>query len=183
MLSFLLLIIGFFICDQVQSQDLSCKFLVNTIDEYTGKIHQETENVYFFSFSPKAQKRNNLDEDFLKVEGQVIRKDDDLSLLLTFVFRTKDAEDGYGSIAAGTALQLYDLKSKKIELKTEKGAQIVKTNQAVMYKCNFTISNKDIKALKTFEIDAISLNFTKGYQRFDVYYLDFLSDHLNCIFP
>ncbi len=38
-----------------------------------------------------------------------------------------------------------------------------------------------LKKLKNFEIDTVLLNWSKGFQVYDVFYLDFLKDQIWCI--
>jgi len=160
---------------------VECGWSYILTDEFSGKEKKALLPRSLFGYTPEAQRRFFLEQDYLECEGYLIESDKKIALHLTFSYQDKEAEKQVGTIAAGATITINPLKGKSLTFTSFKGAVLEKKEGLTIYECSYAIPKSAIKTLKNFEISTILVNWTKGFQTYEVYYLDFLSEQLGCL--
>jgi hypothetical protein len=75
---------------------------------------------------------------------------------------------------------LRTMEGKEYYLMTYPGAAPQTVDNTTYYQCSFAINKSDLKHLQKAEIDLVKISFQKGFQSYDVFYLDFLIDQFPC---
>lgn len=163
--------------DEVQN----CAFAFNKVDEFTGLQKRGLHPRLFFTYTPEGYQKFIKDGDFIRCEGFLsAQSEGSMALNIQLYIYSKVAQEKFGSIKPNSSLVLNSLDGKKFYLVTYKGAQPQIVGNSTIYTCSFAINDRDLKQLKNIEIDQATLSFTKGFQRYEVFYLDFLMDQFPC---
>jgi hypothetical protein len=179
----ILLLTAFALCgqDNKAAAAVECAWSYILTDEFSGKEKRALLPRRFFGYTPEAQRRFFLEQDYLECEGYLIESDGKVVLHLRFTYQDKEAEKQVGTISPGATITLSSLKGKLLTFTTFKGAEVEKKGDLTIYESSYAIPKSAIKTLKNFEINTILVNWSKGIQTYEVYYVDFLSEQLRCL--
>jgi hypothetical protein len=158
-----------------------CEWSYIVRDEFSGKEKKALKAKSFFGYTPEAQRRFFAEKDYLECEGFLVQSEDKVALHLLLTFQDKEADTQIGSILPNATLTFNSIKGKQLTIKTYKGAAAQKKGDLTVYECSYPLTKSALKKLKNFEIDTVLLNWSKGFQVYDVFYLDFLKDQICCI--
>ncbi len=158
-----------------------CSLQENLVDEFSGKRKRALQARWFFSFTPEAYQKFFTEDDFLHCQGYLAEREGQLSLQLIINIQDQTAKQSFGTLLPQSKIIIYPMRGNSIPLQTYKGAELIETADQTTYKCSYPISKKQLKALKKVEIDQIRINWSQGFQTYEVYYLDFLLDQFACL--
>lgn len=134
----------------------------------------------FFSYTPEKYADYFKQTAFLSCKGALAKEEDALFLYLRIQIGTPLGAKAYGALAANSALYLKQLNGTNIVLRTPDGASAQSDDQKTVYQVRYRLERSDVRALSESEIDQIRINWSVGYEAYDVYYVDFLWDQFDC---
>lgn len=158
----------------------NCALAYDVIDEFSGKRKRALKPRAFFGFTPESYEKFFPDQDFLQCEGHLVESDGQLALRLRIIIQDKSAKKQFGTIEPGAQVFIRPMKSSTLALSSYAGATVSEENDKTVYDCSFALDKSALKVLKNDEIDTIRIIWSKGYQTYQVYYLDFLRDQFSC---
>jgi len=172
-----------FFCFSLSAQipnSISCEWERNLRDEFSGKEKKQLKPRKFFGYSPEGTERFFVGQEYLECWAALVKVEEKYSLNLSIIIQDIEIAEQMGQMPSGSSLELRSIKGKTLYLKTFAGAEAEQKDKKTRYNCSFFISKTSFKKLKNFEIDAVKINWSKAYQVYTVYYLDFLIDQIRC---
>jgi hypothetical protein len=158
-----------------------CSMDFDMIDEFSGKRKRGLKARWFFSFTPESYQKFFPEDDYLRCEGYLVEREGELSLHLRIIIQDKTAKKTFGALEPQSKIFLYPMRGNPIALSTFQGAKVLEEPHQTIYECSYPIKKSRLKELKKIEIDRIRINWSKGFQTYEVYYLDFLLDQFACL--
>lgn len=134
----------------------------------------------FFSYTPEKYTEYFKQTAFLNAEGALAKEEDKMYLHLKIRIGTPLGAKAYGALAANSALYIKQLNGTNILLRTPDGASAQSDDEETIYQVRYLLERSDLRALKESEIDLVRINWSVGYEAYDVYYVDFLWDQFHC---
>lgn len=159
----------------------NCKFAFDIVDEFTGVQKKGLAPRPFFNYTPDEYRKFIKEGDFIRCEGFLSQSSSgNMALNINLYVASSEAKYKFGAIKPNSAMVLHPMKGKEFFLMTYKGAQPQVVDNTTFYQCSFAINKSDLKNLKKTEIDQVKITFEKGFQAYDVFYLDFMIDQFPC---
>lgn len=163
------------------SELANCGFGFDHVDEFTGVRKRGLKPRLLFAYTPEQYRQFIPEGDFIRGEGFLSQSSSgSMALNLDVYIASPVAQQKFGAIPPNASLLLRTIDGKEYYLVTYQGAEPRIVDQTTQYQCSFAISKRDLKALRTAEIDQVRLRFAQGAQTYEVYYLDFLRDQFPC---
>lgn len=158
-----------------------CAFAFDHIDEFTGTRKRGLAPRLFFTYTPKQYRQFLKTGDFIRCDGYLSQSSEGgMALNVTLSIASPAAKDKFGDLPPNSNMTLKTMQGKEFFLKSYKGAKATVVGNTTVYECSFLITKSDTKHLATAEVDQVRLRFTKGFQVYEVYYLDFLREQFLC---
>lgn len=162
-------------------QQENCTFAFDIIDEFTGVQKRGLAPRPFFSYTPEEYRKFIKEGDFIRCEGFLSQSSGgNMALNINLYVASREAKHKFGAIKPNSALVLRSMNGKDFFLMTYKGAEPQVVDNMTYYQCSFAINKPDLKHLQKTEIDQVKISFQKGFQSYDVFYLDFIIDQFPC---
>lgn len=159
----------------------NCRFAFDVIDEFTGIQKRGLEARSFFAYTPDEYRKFIKEDDFIRCEGFLSQSSEGgMALNINLFVASREAKQKFGSIKQNSAMILRTMTGKEYFLMTYPGAEPKVVDNVTYYQCSFAIDKNDLKNLQKAEIDQVKISFQKGFQSYDVFYLDFLIDQFPC---
>lgn len=159
----------------------NCQFAFDVIDEFTGVQKRGLDSRLFFAYTPDEYRKFIKKNDFIRCEGFLSQSSEgSMALNINLSIASREGKQKFGPIKANSAMVLRTMEGKEYYLMTYPGAAPQVIDNQTHYQCSFAINKSDLKHLKKAEIDQVKISFQKGFQTYDVFYLDFLIDQFPC---
>jgi hypothetical protein len=159
----------------------NCRFAFDVIDEFTGVQKKGLDTRLFFAYTPDKYRKFIKKNDFIRCEGFLSQSSEGgMALNIHLSIASREAKQKFGSIKANSAMVIRTMEGKEYYLMTYPGATPEVVDNSTHYQCSFAINKSDLKNLQKAEIDQVKISFQKGFQSYDVFYLDFLIDQFPC---
>lgn len=159
----------------------NCHFAFDVIDEFTGVQKKGLDARLFFAYTPDEYRKFIKENDFIRCEGFLSQSSEGgMALNINLYIASREAKQKFGAIKANSAMVLRTMEGKEYYLMTYPGAKPQVVDNTTYYQCSFAINKSDLKNLQKSEIDQVKISFQKGFQSYDVFYLDFLIDQFPC---
>jgi hypothetical protein len=161
----------------------SCEYSMNEVDAFTRKRKITTTSKFFFGYThPKLQEFLK-GENYLTCEGYMSQVGSLKSLNLKYTIDSPTAQDDYGNILEGSRLLISLLDGTVITLVSaeQDGGRIDRSKQQTIYKTFYIIDARSEKKLLKSEISEVRMVWTKGYENYDIFEVDFIINGLKCL--
>jgi hypothetical protein len=159
----------------------NCRFAFDVIDEFTGIQKKGLDARPFFAYTPDEYRKFIKKDDFIRCEGFLSQSSEGgMALNINLYIASKEAKQKFGAIKSNSTMVLRTMEGKEYYLMTYPGAAPQTVDNTTYYQCSFAINKSDLKHLQKAEIDLVKISFQKGFQSYDVFYLDFLIDQFPC---
>jgi hypothetical protein len=159
----------------------NCRFAFDVIDEFTGVQKRGLDARPFFAYTPDEYRKFIKKDDFIRCEGFLSQSSEGgMALNINLYVASREAKQKFGAIKANSAMVLRTMEGKEYYLMSYPGAEPQVVDNTTYYQCSFAINKSDLKNLQKAEIDQVKISFQKGFQSYDVFYLDFLRDQFPC---
>lgn len=174
-----------FLTGYAQKQDIRqkviCEWEYQSRDADSGREKKALKAEKFFSYCPDGMDRFFIGKEYFECLGALSVTGGKITLNLTMKYLDKDISEQVGKIDPGASIEISSIRGKTLILKTKQGAIAEIKAHYTIYHCSFELSEKQIKSLKNFETDSVMISWSKGFQRYTVYYLDFFINQFNCL--
>lgn len=159
----------------------NCEFAFNSVDEFTGVKKRGLHARPFFNYTPDEYRKFIPEGDFITCDGFLSQSSDgSMALNINLYIASSEAKHKFGGIKPNSAMSLRTMDGKEFSLMTYQGAEAQISDNTTYYQCSFAINKTDLKQLQKSEIDQAKISFQKGFQVYDVFYLDFIIDQFPC---
>lgn len=160
-----------------------CNIIFDGFDEDIEKYRKETDMSFFFSYTHPKLKPHFKDRNFIECKGSVAKIKGTYYLQLNLKLASKDASRNYGQIERNSLIRLQFINGEKHYLSNiyPDAGTIEKYTGNTIYKAVFPIDKDFVKLFKSTELDHIGIIWTTGYEQYEIYEVDFLMQHLNCL--
>ncbi len=163
--------------------DYNCEIVFDGYDNEIGSDRKEVKTQPFFSFSQEKMKPYFKTEDYLSCDANISKVGKKHYLTLKIRIRSKDADKTYGALRLNENIKLQLIDGRNVyghNINTDEG-QIESYTGHTLYTGIFLLSKSDIKELKNHYLDNIGIIWSSGYEEYDIYNVDFLTNQIKCL--
>lgn len=161
-----------------------CNIKIDEVDEFTGKRRRTTESELLFSFTRDEIRPYYKDREHTVCNANVTAMGGGIYVFsLEIAVASRMAEQEYGGILSSATLMVILLDGSTITMtnsRTDRGRYDA-VRDVHTFQGNYQIPPKQVKDLIENEIDKIRVVWEKGYDTYEVYEMDFLRNHLQCL--
>lgn len=152
--------------------------IVNTKSKRVDMVPQ-----YFFSFTHPEIKTFYKDKNFINTHAQLSKNNGALFLHLNIKLSSSTARDNYGFISTENTIFLKTIKGGQVELKCAQGSlgSSNHDDNNTIYAVSYQLDKSDIRKLAKYEIDKVGIEWSSGYEEYEVYEVDVLMHQLQCL--
>ena len=167
----------------VVPQPLECSYAVNEIDPFTGKRKVATQEEFFFGFTNEELLRFMEGKNFIECYAGITQVGSQKMLKVKMIIDSPYAQKQYGGIQEKGKMMIRLINGKVITLISTKGSigLLNKKEGKTEFDAYYIISDKDVKTLQKSEVNQIRFYWANGFEDYDVYEVDFLRNHLECL--
>jgi len=142
-----------------------------------------TDFEYLFGYTHEKMQSYFKDKEFLSCEGQMASFGVYNFLSLKIMIQSKRAQKSYGAIEKGSGMKITFINGEEVYLYNVRSSsgQIEEFTGNTIYEVSYAVSDKDLKKLSKHELDQIGIIWTTGFEPYDIYDVDFLMRHANCL--
>ncbi len=162
----------------------NCNIKIDEVDEFTGKRRTTTESELLFTYTREEIRPYYKDREHTVCHANVTAMSGGIYVFsLEIAIASRTAEQEYGGILSNANLMVVLLDGSTINMinnRTDRGKYDA-VRDVHTFQGNYQIPPKQVKDLIEGEIDKIRVVWEKGYDTYDVYEMDFLSNHLKCL--
>ncbi|MDZ7876973.1 MAG: hypothetical protein U5L45_04850 [Saprospiraceae bacterium] len=168
----------------MKSPPPECAIAYDGRDEFTGKNKRETVPTQLFAHTDEAMRKGLQDKEFITCDltGTKVESSRYTYLNMTFTILSKDIQRTLGFLDRGTPIIFVLVNGKKITMRTNKtdiGVVDIDKNTTT-YKAQLTAES--ITDLTESELDYVRVNWSSGYEDYEVYDVDVLKNLFNCLY-
>jgi hypothetical protein len=161
-----------------------CNIKIDEVDEFTGKRRRTTESEILFTYTRDEVKPYYKDKDHTVCNANVTSMSGGIYVFsLEIAIASRTAKQEYGGILSNATLMVVLLDGTTISMinsRTDRG-QYDAVRDVHTFQGNYQIPPKQVKDLIEGEIDKIRVVWEKGYDTYEIYEMDFLRNHLQCL--
>jgi len=161
-----------------------CNIKIDEVDEFTGKRRKTTESELLFTYTRDEIRPYYKDREHTVCNANVTAMGGGIYVFsLEIAIASRTAEQEYGGILSSATLMVVLLDGTTISMinnRTDRGKYDA-VRDVHTFQGNYQIPPKQVKDLVEGEIDKIRVVWEKGYDTYEVYEMDFLSNHLKCL--
>ncbi len=160
-----------------------CEIVFDGFDEAIGSERREVKTQPFFSFSQEKMKPYFKTDDYLKCSASISKVDKKYYLTLNIRIRSKDASKTYGMLRAqeNIKIQLIDGRSVYGTSINNDVGKIESYTGHTLYTGIFELDKGDVNELKSNYLDSIGIIWSSGYEEYEIYNVDFLTNQIECL--
>ena len=163
--------------------DQDCSYSMNEVDIFTKKKKVAVKNQFFFGYTHPKLEEFMRGEDYLTCYGFVQEVASIKTLNLKYIIDSPTAQDDYGSILEGSRILINLLDGSTVTLVSadNDGGKVDRTKKQTIYSTYFILDKKSLKKFRKSEISQVRMVWSKGFEDYEVYEVDFLINQLNCL--
>ncbi len=157
---------------------------VNTISQYVenGRIDTKKNDLFFYTSTDMKNYMNGREA----IKGQAFLSYSSGGYYffhLEISIGLANAEDVYGIIPNKSKLLITFLSGNSVTLRSaaQSNGTLDKATVRCSYNLLYPIGGLQLRSLVKEELDTIRVQWSTGVETYPIYYVDFFSDHLNCI--
>jgi hypothetical protein len=177
------LLFSLFTISNAQSVQPPCEIayereIVNTKSKRVDLVPQ-----YFFAFSHPEIKAFYKSNNFIKTYCQISKNNGLVLLNLNLNLASSVAKNEYGVISKESNLIIHLIKRGQVNLKCTNGS-LGRTNDLAnktTYALTYELDKNQVKKLKKYDIDRVELEWSSGYESYEVYEVDAVLNQINCM--
>ena len=161
-----------------------CNIAYEGKDEFTGKMKRETMPTRFFTHTDDIMRKALMDKDFITcdITGTKVESSRYTYLSMTFTILSKDIQRSLGFLDRGTPIIFVLVDGSKITLlanKTDIGVVDIDKGTTT-YRAQLTTDS--ITDITGSEIDYVRVNWSSGYEDYEIFDVDVLKNLFNCLY-
>ena len=152
-------------------------------DQFTNKKIAAARRGYFFQYTPEELRSHLKGGHYLDAYASVAHVGGNTILSLFTEIFSKGKQSGYGVLAKGASIRIKLTNGEVITLynaKHDAGRRNIAEHK-YYYTGRYTIDKDSIKRLRKHDIDTIRINWSVGYEDYEVFHVSVIRDQLNCL--
>lgn len=161
-----------------------CNIAVDETDEFTGQRRRTTATELLFTHTREEIRPYYKDREHTTCHANITAMGGGIYVLsIEIAIASRTAQQEYGGLLANGTLMVVLLDGSTITMnnnRTDRGLYDA-VRDVYVFKGNYQIPPKQVKDLQEGEADKIRVVWEQGYDTYDIYELDFLRNHLNCL--
>jgi hypothetical protein len=162
----------------------ACRLAYEGTDEYTGLQRMDVQKRLLFTHTDERLRLYLKDKDYLRCEGFLTSLAGGYRYLsLEFTFAYPNAREAYGFIEKGSYLVIKLMNGQAVYLQSGKMDQgsYDTEKELLTYRVHYPINQSVINTLRKGEVDNIRMYWSSGFEEYEVYYLNFFKDQIDCL--
>ncbi len=160
-----------------------CNVVFDGIDDFTKKTRKELKKAPLFAQTDDAFKNYFTDVDYISGEANLSLQDNNYFYLnLTFTIASDNTANSFGVLEKGTPITIRMMNGDMVILqtnRTDRGLPDSGHNKTV-YTAVCPLGSDAEKKLRTGEIDLMRVAWGNGFEDYDLYDLDLISNQFKC---
>ena len=162
---------------------IDCAVQSESYDPITKMNSSVLEKDFLFNYTPDNLKNYFKAKDYLICRAGVSRVGKSTRLNLELVFSSKDAARSYGFVPDESLVSIQMVTGKLLRLKTkgESRSSIEQYTGNILYKLEIELDKDAQDALERIPLDKIGVMWSSGFERYEVFEVDFFMKQLKCI--
>lgn len=160
-----------------------CNLLLNTRDEFSGQVRQETDKIILLRHTPAPLRPLYEGRQQVLLEAAATRLGDQINLNLQFTIQDANARRSFGTLARGSQIILRFIDGYTITLsnsRQDEGANDAEGN-AIIYRGQYALDKFQLKKIQGTALDKIRVNWSAGYEDYEVQRVDALQAIIRCM--
>lgn len=169
--------------DNDRKNHYDCEIVFDGYDSEIGSQRKEVKTQPFFSYTLDKMKPYFKTEDYLTCDANISKVDKKYFLTLKIRIKSKDAKKTYGILRANENIKIQMIDGRSIYGKSinEDNGVIESYTGNTLYTGIFQLSKDDINDLKKNYLDNLGIIWSSGYEEYNIYNVDFLTNQLECL--
>ena len=183
MLLVLLYLINFFISHPETNTQVPCEIAYEREIVNTNSKRVDLVPHYFFAFSHPELKSFYKSNNFIKAYCQVSKNNGLVMLNLNIHLASSVAKSEYGIIGKDSNLNIHLIKGGVLNLKCTNGSMGRANDKAnnTIYALTYELDKSEVKKLKKYDIDEVEIEWSSGFEKYEVYEVDAVLNQMNCM--
>lgn len=165
------------------SQPFGCVFETDTIDQGTGSVKRALTPSVLFTHTDPDLRPYFRDKDLITCIGRLSSIGPYVYLSIEFQIASSHSQSNFGSLQNGSLLRLKLMNGEYVSLynlKTNTG-RIDPYSGYTIFSGQYGLSKKEMKKLKSTELDKMRVMWSTGFEDYDVSHVDFLINQISCL--
>ncbi len=165
------------------SNDYVCRIVYNDYDETLSAQRKETASLHWFALTHPMMRPVLKEKDYLTAKAAVLSIGKEHFLSINISIGSKDADKAYGYVEKGSEMRVSFINGRNILLKSSNRAdgKVMTLQNQVNYNIVYKLKKDEIKSLLGKEVDKIGIMWSSGFEEYEVFQVDLLMNHLNCL--
>ncbi len=166
-----------------RAKPFDCTFTTDSVDVMSGRTRIETAPGILFTYTEKELRPYFKDKDLMKCLGRLSKLGPYIYLDIEFQIASSHSQSNFGSLQTGSLLRFQLMNEESVSLynvKTNTG-RIDAYSGHTIFTGQYALGKKELKALKKSGLNKMRVMWSTGFEDYDVYNLDFLINHINCL--
>jgi hypothetical protein len=153
------------------------------MDYRINEYRVETEYNELFSYTHSQLKPYFQEKHFMECYSSFAKLGETNYLYLKIFFNTSEAGNNYGSIIKGENLRITMMNGEKLFLESMSNSIPDKSEakNRIIYDGIFSVSNAELDAFKSIEIDKLGIIWSYGYEEYDIKNIELLKNQAHCL--
>lgn len=161
-----------------------CAIAFEGKDDFTGKMKRETSPTRFFTHTDDVMRKALADKDFITcdITGTKVESSRYTYLNLNFTILSKDIQRSLGFLDKGTPIIFVLVNGTKVTLRTTKtDIGVVDIDKGTTtYRAQLVAES--ITDMTGSELDYVRVNWSSGYEDYEIFDVDILKNLFNCLY-
>lgn len=165
------------------SEHYKCLFTLDTTDTVTGRRRIETQPSLIFTYTDPDLRPYFKDKDLITCRGRLSKIGPYIYLTIEFQIASSHSQSNFGSLQNGSLLRFRLLNGEYVtmhNIKSDRG-RIDPYSGHTIFSGQYALGKEEIKKLMKSGLDKMRVLWETGYEDYEVYYVDFLSNQLHCL--
>jgi len=160
-----------------------CEITFDGFDETLRKKKKEVKSDFFFGYSQKKMKPYFKNDDFIKCNAHLSKVGKKYYITMEFRVKSKDAKRTYGMLRANETIRFEMVDGKKVYCTSmvQDGGTLEAYTGNTLYTGIFEIDKDDLGILKDSYLDNVGVIWSSGYEKYNIYNVDFLKNQFQCL--
>jgi hypothetical protein len=165
------------------SAPFECTFRIDTIDLSTKTRKLELSPSLLFTHTDPDLRPYFKDKDLIMAYSRLSKIGPYIYLTIDFHIASSHSQNNFGSLQNGSLLRLKLFDGEFVtlyDLKTDKG-RIDPYSGHTIFSGQYGLGKKEIRKILHAPVDMIRVLWANGYEDYEVYHVDKLTEQLNCL--
>lgn len=166
-----------------KSDPFDCDVRTDTVDETTGRRKIELAPALFFTHTDPDLRPYFKDKELITCYAKMSKSDAYVYLTIDFQIASSHSQSNFGSLSNGSLLRFRLLNGEFVSLynlRADRG-RIDPYSGHTIFTGLYALGKEEIKMLQQNQLDKVRILWSTGYEDYDIYKVDFMIDHLNCL--